>query len=74
MSSIEDNKTIARRWLNLVSEHKIEEICELTAPTWTMHNIPVELPPGPDGVRELFRTMGPIDQTWTIEDVIAEGD
>jgi SnoaL-like polyketide cyclase len=36
--------------------------------------IPVELSPGPEGVRELFRTMGPIDQTWTIEDVIAEGD
>jgi predicted SnoaL-like aldol condensation-catalyzing enzyme len=74
MSSIEDNKTLARRWLDLVSEHKIEEICEMTAPTWTMHNIPVELPPGPDGVRELFRTLGAIDQTWTIEDVIAEGD
>jgi len=39
MSSIEDNKTLARRWLDLVSEHKIEEICEMTAPTWTMHNI-----------------------------------
>ena len=75
MSSTEQhNKMIARRWFGLVSEHEIEEICEMTAPTWTMHNIPVELPPGPAGVRELFRTMGPIEQTWTIEDVIAEGD
>jgi predicted ester cyclase len=75
MSSIEDNKTLARRWLGLVSEHKIEEICEITAPTWTMHGGPPGgLPAGPDGVRELFRTIGPIDQEWTIEDVIAEGD
>lgn len=33
MSSIEDNKIIARRWLELINEHKLEEICEMTAPT-----------------------------------------
>jgi predicted ester cyclase len=75
ISSIEDNKTIARRWLELINEHKIEEICEMTAPTWTMHGgQPGGLPPGPDGVRELFRLIGPIDQHFTIEDVIAEQD
>jgi predicted SnoaL-like aldol condensation-catalyzing enzyme len=74
MSSIEDNKTIARRFLELVSEHKIEELCEMVAPTWTMHGGPPVLPPGPDGIRELFGTIGPIDQEWTIEDVIAEAD
>ena len=74
MSSIEDNKIIARRWFELINEHKIEEICEMTAPTWRMHGGPPELITGPDGVRELFRTMGSIEQKWTIEDVIAEGD
>ncbi|MBD2539726.1 nuclear transport factor 2 family protein [Coleofasciculus sp. FACHB-SPT36] len=74
MSSIEGNKIIARRWFELINEHKIEDICEMTAPTWRMHGGPPELIPGPDGVRELFRTMGPIEQKWTIEDVIAEGD
>src|SRR3712207_5937544 len=74
MSSIEDNKIIARRFLELVSEHNIEKISEMVAPTWRMHGGPPELPPGPDGVRELFRTIGPIDQEWTIDDVIAEGD
>jgi hypothetical protein len=39
ISSIED-KTIARRWLELINKHKIEEICEMTAPTWTMHGGP----------------------------------
>ena len=74
MNSIEENKRIARRWLDLVSEHKIEEICALTAPTWTMRGGPPALPAGPDGIRTLFGTFGSIDQTWTIEDVIAEGD
>jgi predicted SnoaL-like aldol condensation-catalyzing enzyme len=74
MSAVEDNKLIARRWFHLISEHRIEEICEMTAPTWRMHGGPPGLPPGPEGVRELFRMIGPVEQEWTIEDVIAEGD
>ncbi|OKH44344.1 hypothetical protein NIES2101_28470 [Calothrix sp. HK-06] len=74
VSSIEDNKVIARRWLELVSEHKIEEICEMTAPTWRMHGGPPKLSSGTDGIRELFQTFGSIEQKWTIDDIIAEGD
>jgi predicted ester cyclase len=74
MSSVEENKRIARRFLDLVSEHDVEALCEMVAPTWTMQGGPPGLPPGPDGLRELFRTFGEIDQTWTIDDVIAEGD
>jgi predicted ester cyclase len=74
MFSIEDNKIIAQRFLELVSEHKVEELCEMVAPTWTMHGGPPKLSSGPDGIRELFGTIGPIEQTWTIEDIIAEGD
>ncbi len=74
MSSIEDNKIIAQRWIELISEHKIEEICEITAPTWKMHGGLPGLPLGPEGVRKLFGSFGPIQQKWTIEDVIAEGD
>jgi predicted ester cyclase len=60
--------------MELITQHKVEEICEMTAPTWTMQGGPPELPSGLEGVRELFRQIGPIDQEWTIEDVIAEGD
>jgi hypothetical protein len=74
MSSVEGNKNTARQWLELISEHKIEAICEMTALTWMMHGGPQNLPPGPEGVRELFRIIGPIDQRWTVEDIIAEGD
>ncbi|MEH2013972.1 ester cyclase [Nostoc sp.] len=74
MSDIEDKKIIARRWIELISEHRIEDICEMTAPTWKMHGGLPGLPPGPDGVRKLFGSFGAIEQKWTIEDVIAEGD
>lgn len=74
MSNVEENKIIARRWLELINEHKIEEICEMTAPNWTMHGGPPKLSPGRDGIRELFQTIGPIEQKWTVEDIIAEGD
>ncbi|WP_128547349.1 ester cyclase [Larkinella soli] len=74
MTTTERNKEIARRWLQLVSEHKVEELCEMTSPTWTMHGGAPGLPPGPDGLRMLFGTFGRIEQEWTVEDVIAEGD
>src|SRR5262249_48396866 len=74
MSIIEENKRIARRWLDLISSHRIEEICDMTAPTWTMHGGPPELPAGSEGVHELFRQIGPVKQQWMIEDIIAEDD
>jgi hypothetical protein len=74
MSWLEENKMTALRWFALLDAHRIEELCAMTAPTWLMRGGPAGLPPGPDGLRELFRRAGPIDQHWTIEDVIAEGD
>ena len=74
MCCIEENKRLARKWLDLVADHRVEELCEMTTPMWTMHGGPPGLAPGPDGIRALFRTFGPIDQRWTVEDVIAEGD
>jgi len=49
MFEIESNKVIARRWFQLISEHKIEEIWDITDPASTMHGEPPMLPSGPDG-------------------------
>jgi predicted ester cyclase len=46
----------------------------MITPTWQMHGGPPGLPAGPDGLRQLFATFGRIEQRWTVEDVIAEGD
>jgi predicted SnoaL-like aldol condensation-catalyzing enzyme len=74
MSTIEDNKRIALRWFDLVTQGRVEELCAMTAPTWTTHGGPPSLPAGPDGIRALFASFGRIEQTWSIQDVIAEGD
>src|SRR4051794_3791780 len=74
MSTLEDNKRIALRWFDLVTQGRVEELCAMTAPTWTMHGGPPSLPAGPDGIRALFASFGRVEQTWSIQDMIAEGD
>ena len=69
-----DNKALARRFLDLVSADDIAGLDEIIAPTWTLHGGPPLLPRGPEGMRQLFATFGHIEQRWTIDDVIAEGD
>jgi hypothetical protein len=74
MTDIERNKRLAVRWFKLVSAGDIEEMCRMTSPTWTMEGGPPNLPAGHEGLRVLFDEIGEIEQTWTIDDVIAEGD
>jgi SnoaL-like polyketide cyclase len=74
MSSIEANKRLACHWLDLVSAHDVDALCDLIAPTWTMRGGPPNLPAGPAGIRALFGSIGPVEQHWAIDDVIAEND
>ena len=73
-ATVEGNKRLAVRWLELVSVGEVDEFCRMTDAAWTMVGGPPDLPTGPDGVRALFATFGEITQTWQIEDVVAEGD
>lgn len=66
MTTVEENKLIARRWFALIAEAKVEEICEMITPNWIMHGGKPGLSPGPDGIRELFGSFGSIDQKWTV--------
>jgi ketosteroid isomerase-like protein len=70
------NKELATRWLNLVSDGDLDGLCRLIAPTWRLYGGPPgKVLIGHDGLRELFAAhIGPIEQKWTIDDVIAEGD
>ena len=74
MFDTETNKTIARRFLQLVADHDIDGLIDMIAPTWTMQGGPPDLPAGAEGIRVLFGTFGCIEQTWAVEHVIAEGD
>jgi predicted SnoaL-like aldol condensation-catalyzing enzyme len=70
----ENNKLIARRFLNLVSEGNVEEVCKVISPSWKMHVGlgKAAIPPGHEGIRKLFESFGEIKQEWIINDVIAE--
>lgn len=74
MSPLEENKRIAWLWLHLVSEGCVEEMCKFTHSNWKMYGGPPNLPSGEEGLRALFQSIGPVEQTWTIHDIIAEGD
>ena len=71
---IEDNKIIARNWLEFISKGDVEAICCITSPAWTMQGGLPGLPPGHEGIRKLFASFGPIEQQWTLEEIIAEED
>lgn len=68
-----DNKVAAVRFLELVGDHDIEGILELITPAWTMIGGPPGLPAGEAGIRLLFGSFGRIEQSWEINDVIADG-
>jgi hypothetical protein len=72
--SVESNKLIAKRFLELVSEGNTEEVCRVVSPSWKMHIGlgKAEIPPGHEGIRKLFESFGEIKQEWIINDVIAE--
>jgi SnoaL-like domain len=72
--SAENNKSIAKRFLELVSEGTVEEVCQVVSPSWKMHIGlgKAELPPGHEGIRKLFESFGEIKQQWIVNDVIAE--
>ena len=74
MPSTSDNKAIAQRWFELVSANEVDEICDITSPSWSMYGGPPDLPIGHAGVRALFQTIGPVQQQWNVDDVVAEGD
>jgi hypothetical protein len=68
------NKHLAVSWLLHLNEGRMSEMLATTAPDWQMFGGPPGLPAGPGGVQALIDHIGPIDQTWCIDDVIAEGD
>jgi hypothetical protein len=62
------------RWINLISDGDVDAMSRPITPSWRMYGGPPGLPTGPEGLHVLFATIGPIDQKWTMDDVVAEGD
>lgn len=67
-------KALALDWLRQLSRGDFDAMLATTADDWQMHGGPPALPGGRAGLLALIEHIGPIDQTWAIDDVIAEGD
>ncbi|MCP8323656.1 MAG: ester cyclase [Candidatus Methylarchaceae archaeon HK02M2] len=70
--SLEENKSIVRRWIEEYNKHNLDSFDEFIAPDYVDHTNQVDR----DGLKQLF-TMGFTgfpDWHETIEDIIAEGD
>ena len=68
------NKRLAVAFLDAISDGDVAALTAMITPTWTMEGGPPDLPAGQEGIRVLFAHIGGVEQRWTIDDVIAEGD
>jgi len=68
------NRRLAVRFLDMISDGDTAAMAALITPTWKMEGGPPDLPAGQEGLRVLFAHIGGVQQRWTIDDVIAEGD
>jgi hypothetical protein len=74
MSIVDANKAVTVAWLQMVSDGDVDGLIRSSTPDWRMYGGPPDLPAGPAGLRALFAEIGPVEQDWTVDDVIAEGD
>ena len=68
------NKRLAVAFLDAISDRDVAALAAMITPGWTMEGGPPDLPVGQEGIRVLFAHIGGVEQRWTIDDVIAEGD
>ena len=73
-ATTDTNRNLAVQWFGHISTGNLDRLQAMTSPSWIMFGGPPGLPSGHEGIRVLFGHIGPIEQGWTIEDIIAEGD
>jgi predicted ester cyclase len=74
--STEGNKAVFRRWCEVISQNRLDCVEEIVALDEVDHALPPGVPPGFEGLKQLFvllHTAFP-DLQVEIEDLIAEGD
>ena len=73
----EDNKALVRRFYDeVIGQGKLELIDELVAPDFIEHEEFLDVPPGREGVKQVFAMFleGFPDLHFHVKDLIAEGD
>jgi predicted ester cyclase len=74
--STEDNKAVFRRWCEVISQNRLDRVEEIIAPDEIDHALPPGVPPGLEGVKQIFTLLHTAfpDLQIQIDDLIAEGD
>ena len=74
--STEDNKALFRRWCEVISQNRLDRVEEIIAPDEIDHALPPGVPPGLEGVKQIFTLLHTAfpDLQIQIDDLIAEGD
>lgn len=68
------NKIIACRSRQLLSNGNEGELCKIVSPSWTMQGSIAAMPAGAAGIRKLFKAYENIEQQWSIDGLVAEGN
>ncbi len=74
--SAEENKALVRRFIDAANQNNLAVFDALFAPDFVSRDTVVLVPPGPEGVRQLFTAVRAAfpDFHETIEDLVAEDD
>ena len=74
MIDIDANIQLATNWLHWIGTADVAAMLQTAAPEWQLHGGPPNLPSGPAGLCVLAAHLQDVEQTWTVDDVIAAGD
>lgn len=74
--SVENNKTLYRRYVAAIFGKDLAILNELLAPDFVGHDLPPGMPPGPEGLRQFRRVVDAAfpDLEGRIEDLVVESD
>jgi hypothetical protein len=73
-SALDDNVSLATSWLHWISTADVPAMLRTAGADWRLHGGPPDIPSGPAGVCFLAAHLADVEQTWTVNDVIAAGD
>lgn len=76
MSTTEEHKALVRRFIDAINQNDLARFDEFFAPDFVPRDTVVPIPPGPEGIRQLFAAVRHAfpDLQETLDDILAEGD
>ena len=70
----ENQKQLACKFLLYISDNNFNAMLEMITPTWRLIGGPPNLPQGETGLKMLYDHLLNVQQQWTINEAVAEGN